>query len=83
MSNTTKTKMVPETQPGNRDKEDNAEKGRSLSSRKVNYTVNEKTAIKKKIKSCREVPLQIKICERDISNTTIIGRSKRKGNRHM
>ena len=27
----------------------------------MNYTINEKTAIKKKIKSCREVPLQIKM----------------------
>ena len=26
----------------------------------MNYTINEKTAVKKKIKSCREVPLQIK-----------------------
>ena len=27
----------------------------------MNYTINEKTAIKKKIKSCREVLLQIKM----------------------
>ena len=27
----------------------------------MNYTINEKTAIKKKIKSCREVPLEIKM----------------------
>ena len=27
----------------------------------MNYTINEKTAVKKKIKSCREVPLQIKM----------------------
>ena len=40
--------------------EDNAEEGRSLRSRRVNY-VNEKTAIKKKIKSCREEPLEIKM----------------------
>ena len=30
-------------------------------SRRVNNTINEKTAIKMKIKSCREVPLQIKM----------------------
>ena len=30
-------------------------------SRRVNYTINEKTAIKKKIKSCREMSLEIKI----------------------
>ena len=47
--------------PGNTDKEDNAEKGRSLRSRRVNYTINEKTATKKKIKSCREISLQIKM----------------------
>ena len=47
MSNTTKTKMVAELKPGNTGKEDIAEKGI--------------TAIKKKIKSCREVPLQIKM----------------------
>ena len=43
-------------------KEENAGEGRSLRSRRVmNYTINEKTAIKKKIKSCREVPLEIKM----------------------
>ena len=47
MSNTTKTvmvvtKMVAEMKPGNRDKEDNVEEGRSLRSRRVNYTINEK-----------------------------------------
>ena len=47
--------------PGSTNKEDNVEKKRSLRSRKVNYTINEKTAIKKKIKPCREVPLQIKM----------------------
>ena len=46
---------------GNIDKEDNAEKRRNLRSRRVNYTINDKTAIKKKIKSCRELPLQIKM----------------------
>ena len=66
MSNTTKTvmvvtEMVAEMKPGNRGKEDNAEEVRSLRSRRKNYTINEKTAIKKKIKSCREVPLQIKM----------------------
>ena len=57
-NNTTKTEMVVEMEPAH--KEDNVE-GRSLRSRRVNYTINEKTAIKKKIKSCREVPLEIKI----------------------
>ena len=43
-------------------KEENAGEGRSLRSRRVNYAINEKTAIKKKIKSCsREVPLEIKM----------------------
>ena len=57
-NNTTKTEMVVEMEPAH--KEDNVE-GRSLRSRRVNYTINEKTAIKKKIKSCREVPLEIKM----------------------
>ena len=48
--------------PGNTD---NAEEGRSLRSRRVNYTINEKTAIKKKIKSCGEVPLKIKMEKRN------------------
>ena len=61
MSNTTKTEMVAEMKPGNTDKEDNAEKGRSLRSKRVNHTINENTAMKKKTKSCREVPLQIKM----------------------
>ena len=66
MSNTTKTvmvvtEMVAEMKLGNRSKEDNAEEVRRLRSRRKNYTINEKTAIKKKIKSCREVPLQIKM----------------------
>ena len=61
MSNTTKTEMVAEMKPGNTDKEDNAEKGRCLRSTRVNYTRNERTRIKKKIKSCREVPLQMKM----------------------
>ena len=61
MSNITKIKIVAEMKPGNTDRKDNAEKGRSLRSRRMNYTINEKTAIKKKIKSCREVPLQIKM----------------------
>ena len=47
MSNTTKTvmvvtEMVTEMKPGNRDKEDNVEEERSLTSRRVNYTINEK-----------------------------------------
>ena len=33
----------------------------SSRSRRVNYAINQKTAAKKKIKSCREVPLQIKM----------------------
>ena len=41
--------MVAETKPGNRDKEEKAEEGRSLKSRRVIYTVNQKTALKKKI----------------------------------
>ena len=53
--------MVAEIKPGNTGKEDNTEKGRSLSSRRVNYTTNIKTAIEKKIKQCREEPLQIKM----------------------
>ena len=55
--NTTKTELAVEMKSAY--KEDNAEEGRS--SRIVNYTINEKTAIKKKIKLCREVPLEIKI----------------------
>ena len=47
MTNKTKTvmvvaEMVTEMKPGNRDKEDNAEEIRSLRSRRVNYTTNEK-----------------------------------------
>ena len=61
MSKTTKAEMVAEMKPGNTDKEDNAEEGRSLRSSRVNYTLKEITAIKNKIKSCREVPLQIKM----------------------
>ena len=59
ISNTTRTEMVVEMKPAN--KEDNAEEGRSLRTRRVNYTINEKPATNKKIKSCRKVPLQIKI----------------------
>ena len=59
-NNTTKTEMVVEMKLSY--KEENAGEGRSLRSRRVmNYTINEKTAIKKKIKSCREVPLEIKM----------------------
>ena len=61
MSNTTKTEIVAEMKPSKTDKEDNVEEGRSLRSRRVNYIINEKTAIEKKIKSCREIPLQIKM----------------------
>ena len=61
MSNTTKAEMVAEKNPGKTDKEDNGEKGRNLRSRRVNYTINEKPAIKRKIKSCRKVPLEIKM----------------------
>ena len=53
MSNNT-TKTDAEMNPAY--KEDNAEEGRRLRSRRVT-----KTAINKKIKSCREVPLEIKI----------------------
>ena len=59
-NNTTKTEMVVEMKSSY--KEENAGEGRSLRSRRVmNYTINEKTAIKKGIKSCREVPLEIKM----------------------
>ena len=58
-NNTTKTEMVVEIKSSY--KEENAGEERSLRSRRVNYAINEKTAIKKKIKSCREVPLEIKM----------------------
>ena len=58
-NNTTKTEMVVEMKSAY--KEDNAGEGRGLRSRRVNYIINEKTAIKKTIKSCREVPLEIKM----------------------
>ena len=59
-NNTTKTEMVVEMKSSYM--EENAGEGRSLRSRRVNYAINEKTAIKKKIKSCsREVPLEIKM----------------------
>ena len=59
MSNsTTKTEMVVEMKSSY--KEENAGERRSLRSRRVmNYTINEKTLIKRKIKSCREVPLEM------------------------
>ena len=47
-NNTTKTEMVVEMKPAY--KEANAEEGRSLRSSRVNYTINEKTGIKKKNK---------------------------------
>ena len=62
-NNTTKTEMVVEMKSSY--KEDNVGEGRSLGSRRVNYTINEKKAIKKKIKSCREVPLEIKMEKRN------------------
>ena len=80
MSNTTKTEMVEEMKPGKTDKKDNVEEGRSLQSRRVNYTINEKTAIKKNIKSCREVPLKIKMEKRDLRifcSTAIFGNIKK------
>ena len=40
MSNTTKIEMLTEMKPGNTEKEENAEKGRSLRSRRVNYTID-------------------------------------------
>ena len=58
-NNTTKIEMVTEMTP--KDKEDIAEERRSLRSRTVNYTINEKAAVKKKIKSCREVTFQGKL----------------------
>ena len=42
-NNITKTEMVVEMKSAY--KEDNAGEGRSLRSRRVNYTINEKTAI--------------------------------------
>ena len=58
--NTTKTEIVVEMKSSY--KEENPGEERSLRSRRVNYAINEKTAIKKKIKSCnREVPLEIKM----------------------
>ena len=80
MSNTTKTEMVEEMKPGKTDKKDNVEEGRSLQSRRVNYAINEKTAIKKNIKSCRKVPLKIKMEKRDLRifcSTTIFGNIKK------
>ena len=59
-NNTTKTEMVVEMKSSYKEK--NAGEGRSLRSRRVNYAINEKTAMKKKIKSCStEVPLEIKM----------------------
>ena len=59
-NNTTTTEMVVEMKSAY--KEDNAGERRSLRSRRVNYTINnKKKTIKKKIKSCREVPLEIKM----------------------
>ena len=80
MSNTTKTEMVEEMKPGKTDKKDNVEEGRSLQSRRLNYAINEKTAIKKNIKSCRKVPLKIKMEKRDLRifcSTTIFGNIKK------
>ena len=60
MSNSTaKIEMVVEMKSAY--KEDNPGDVRSLRSRRVIYTINYKTAIKRKIKSCREVPLEIKM----------------------
>ena len=60
MSNsTTKTEMVVEMKSSY--KEENAGEGRSLRSRRVNYAINEKTAIKKKKSCSREVSLEIKM----------------------
>ena len=58
-NNTTKTEMVVEMKSAY--KEENAGEGRSLRSRRVNYTINKKTSINKKTKSCREVPIKIKM----------------------
>ena len=60
MSNSTaKTEMVVEMKSAY--KEENPGDVRSLRSRRVIYTINEKTAIKRKIKSCREALLEIKM----------------------
>ena len=48
VSNTTKIEMVVEMKPA--DKEDNAEAGRSLRSRRVNYTINENNSNKEENK---------------------------------
>ena len=58
-SNTTETEMVAVMKPA--DKEDITKERRRLRSRRVNHTKNEKAAIKKKIKSCREVTFQGKL----------------------
>ena len=69
-NNTTKTEMVVEMKPAY--KEANAEEGRSLRSSRVNYTINEKTGIKKKIKSCKEVLLEIKMEKGNNNNNNIL-----------
>ena len=56
--------MVTEMKPADKE-HNNAGEGRSLRTRRVNYIINEKTTIKKNIKSCREVPLQIKMEKRN------------------
>ena len=57
--NTTTIEMVVEMKSPY--KKDNAGEGRCLRSSRENYTINEKTAIKKKIKLCIEVPLEMKM----------------------
>ena len=57
--------MVAEIKLSNTYKEDKAEEGRRLRSRRVNYTINKKAAITKKIKSGREVLLHVKMEKRN------------------
>ena len=76
MSNTTKTEMVAETQPGNRDKEDNAEKGRSLSSRRV--TLKFMSITRMMMRNMSKTRRALKLKKRKIQNQKIIKRKKLK-----
>ena len=76
MSSTTKTEMVAETQPGNRDKEDNAEKGRSLSSRRV--TLKFMSITRMMMRNMSKTRRALKLKKRKIQNQKIIKRKKLK-----
>ena len=65
MSSTIKTEIIVEMKSGKTDKENNVGEGRILRPRRVNYIINEKKSVKKTVKSCREVPLQIKLEKRN------------------